>query len=90
MSSLESRSISTLRLPLCVAVVMIHCVQYSSDALAEAPLPDAKTDLPRWFLVAYRVFVNGLPSCAVPLFLFVAGYLFFRGGVPHCTSGARN
>lgn len=64
-----STLISTLRLPLMVAVVFIHC-----SLTDDASMPLVTT--------TELIFSSILASPAVPLFMFFAGYLFFIN-VPH-------
>ena len=64
--SLNSRVISYLRFPLCVAVVLIHININTKDC--ESPL---------LFNNTYYLFSQILPRVAVPLFFVFSGFLFF-------------
>ncbi|WP_405336156.1 acyltransferase [Fibrobacter sp.] len=62
---LFSRVINRIRFPLIVLVVMIH----SGGALAESPV----------LFALDRIMSELLPSCAVPTFFLISGYLYFIG-----------
>lgn len=64
MSDKDSRLISSLRFPLAVMVVFIHC----------GNRPFMKSG--EWFRV---LLADVLPAIAVPLFFLISGYLFFQG-----------
>ena len=65
--------IDAIRFPLVVGVVFIHAYA-SSERAAPNVRPDVAVDF-------FRDFVsNGLAAPAVPLFFFLAAFLFFRGG----------
>ena len=69
-----SKAITALRFPICVLVVFIHStmdVRFSGLTLV-----DNRED---YELIRYYI-STGLCSSAVPLFFFISGYLYFRGG----------
>lgn len=72
-----SKTISVLRFPLIVGIVFIHYniaqgivvqgVEYGSDA-------------PLWLKWIVNLCSDVLPRIGVPMFFFISGYLFFKGG----------
>lgn len=74
--SLTSKTISALRLPLIIGVMFIH---NSSADLPGMDLSEAMNAVTCWGGVNYIIkMVSGtLAACAVPLFFFFSGYLFF-------------
>lgn len=63
---LQSKVISFLRFPLCVAVVMIHIVA-NTESCANTPIYDS----------VHYLFGDIFARVAVPLFFMFSGYLFF-------------
>lgn len=70
MDALTSRVISFLRFPLIVAVIFIHCNLLVRN-------PELET-MPVFFFLVY--ITMKLVCIAVPLFFFISGFLFFKGG----------
>lgn len=75
-SQLTSKTISALRLPLIIGVVFIH---NSSAELPGMDISEAINDVTCWGGVSYIIkLVSGtLAACAVPIFFFFSGFLFF-------------
>ncbi|MBR5102389.1 MAG: acyltransferase, partial [Muribaculaceae bacterium] len=71
---LQSNTISYLRFPLAVGVVMIHS-WCGIPAVSYKHIPNP--DMPIFSYIAYFCSVI-LPRIAVPLFFAIAGYLFFK------------
>ena len=71
---LQSNTISFIRFPLAVGVVMIHS-WCGIPAVSYKHLPNP--DMPVFSYIAYFFSVI-LPRIAVPLFFAIAGYLFFK------------
>lgn len=75
-SPLTSKTISALRLPLIIGVMFIH---NSSAELPGMNLSEVINSVTCWGGVNYIIkLVSGtLAACAVPIFFFFSGYLFF-------------
>lgn len=63
-----------LRFPMAFLVVMIHCQRYWDDSIHFEGLSGDTLSINA--LIQYT-FSDLLPSCAVPIFFMISGYLFF-------------
>ena len=75
---LQSQTISLLRFPLIVAVVMIH--SGLDDVVVRGVNVTSAVDCPVYRFME-TLFVNGFARIAVPLFFFISGFLFFHNGM---------
>jgi fucose 4-O-acetylase-like acetyltransferase len=71
---LQSKVISLMRVPLAVLVVCCH-----SKLLFGIPTPTGRVVPQGSFAIGLQIFISEvIPHIAIPLFLFISGYLFFR------------
>ena len=75
---LQSQTISLLRFPLIVAVVLIH--SGLDGVIVHGVNVTQSVDCPVYEFTE-MLFVNSLARVAVPLFFFISGFLFFRKGL---------
>lgn len=69
-SKLSSDTISALRFPLMVGIVLLH-------ANILHLIPDF-TYIPTWLSVVFSISYNEIPKICVPLYFLISGVLFFR------------
>ena len=71
MNSINSQTISFLRFPLCVAIVMVHSnIGVSNATVNQFPIYNRFSDF----------FIEEICFSSVALFFFISGYLFFHEG----------
>lgn len=75
-SSLTSKTISALRFPLIIGVVLLHTYIVDSAIGGNVYVSSGKFPGFDWFEHIYRV---ELANISVPLFFFISGFLFFNG-----------
>lgn len=76
MRSVRSRSLDLLRFPLAVVVVIIHAIAVRRYVLGSRMVSVANIDGADWFYRAIDVFLR---DQSVPIYFFIAGYVFFLG-----------
>lgn len=76
MNNLTSQTITAIRFPMIVCVVLLHTFIIDRPVNGQVFIPSGRYPI---FDIFQQLYQNELANVAVPMFFFISGYLFFYG-----------
>lgn len=76
MNNLTSQTITVIRYPMIVCVVLLHTFIIDRPVNGQVLIPSGRYPI---FDIFQQLYQNELANVAVPMFFFISGYLFFYG-----------